>query len=94
MFGEGEHYGPIGALGSAVAAGACTIVPEVAEGWITWASVESSPAHGRQIAAATINAAAETKITRSRMEEIVIRGCCCNGPYCTVCPHSPGSCAA
>ena len=58
-------------------AGACATVFEatvaVAWGWLAWAADELSLDHGRQIAATMISAAADTKITSSRIDEIEIR---------------------
>jgi hypothetical protein len=45
----------------------------VACGWLACAVDELSLDHGRQIAATMISVAAETKITSSRRDEIVIR---------------------
>ena len=63
-------------MGSGVTAGACTIVSAAAEawGWMAWAAEVSSPNQGRQIAATMISAAADTKITSSKIDEIEIRG--------------------
>jgi hypothetical protein len=71
-----------------VFAGVCAIVfaVAVAWGWLAWAGGELPPDHGRQIAATMIRAAADTKITSSKIDEIVIRGSRCDCPYCTVPP--------